>query len=291
MYNNRVSPDPDPQQSRTRSGSTDLDIHSSLGSFTVSDIEGKTDTGQMSPQGQSQNEQNQEIEILQHSDETPGGESKEDVEGKSWGQDPNRSDDQGGNNKEMGQTPGHYREIDNNSRLSDIDDKTALILPDESTIYKDKKSYTDSPKVALAVKRQLNQEDELFEMQPTESYVQRETEKKAYLEAAEKKKHTKTDQKHRQRSDREEKTSYHEVIIGGGEEGEGEIGCCGWILTILSCAIVILTVPFSMFFCIKVVQEYERAVIFRLGRLLSGGAKGPDMGKVKLSCGKVDFLL
>ena len=26
---------------------------------------------------------------------------------------------------------------------------------------------------------------------------------------------------------------------------------------------------------LKVVQEYERAVIFRLGRLLSGGAKGP----------------
>jgi len=25
----------------------------------------------------------------------------------------------------------------------------------------------------------------------------------------------------------------------------------------------------------KVVQEYERAVIFRLGRLFSGGAKGP----------------
>lgn len=26
---------------------------------------------------------------------------------------------------------------------------------------------------------------------------------------------------------------------------------------------------------IKVVQEYERAVIFRLGRLMQGGAKGP----------------
>lgn len=26
---------------------------------------------------------------------------------------------------------------------------------------------------------------------------------------------------------------------------------------------------------VQVVQEYERAVIFRLGRLLSGGAKGP----------------
>ena len=28
---------------------------------------------------------------------------------------------------------------------------------------------------------------------------------------------------------------------------------------------------------IQVVQEYERAVIFRLGRLLPGGAKGPGM--------------
>ena len=28
----------------------------------------------------------------------------------------------------------------------------------------------------------------------------------------------------------------------------------------------------------KVVQEYERAVIFRLGRLLNGGAKGPGKG-------------
>ena len=26
---------------------------------------------------------------------------------------------------------------------------------------------------------------------------------------------------------------------------------------------------------LKVVQEYERAVIFRLGRLLDGGSKGP----------------
>jgi hypothetical protein len=29
------------------------------------------------------------------------------------------------------------------------------------------------------------------------------------------------------------------------------------------------------FIAIQVVQEYERAVIFRLGRLPSGGAKGP----------------
>ena len=30
-------------------------------------------------------------------------------------------------------------------------------------------------------------------------------------------------------------------------------------------------------FVVKVVQEYERAVIFRLGRLLSGGARGPGV--------------
>ena len=28
---------------------------------------------------------------------------------------------------------------------------------------------------------------------------------------------------------------------------------------------------------LQVVQEYERAVIFRLGRLLQGGSKGPGM--------------
>ena len=37
------------------------------------------------------------------------------------------------------------------------------------------------------------------------------------------------------------------------------------------------TLPFSLLYTIKVVQEYERAVIFRLGRLLSGGARGPGV--------------
>lgn len=30
-----------------------------------------------------------------------------------------------------------------------------------------------------------------------------------------------------------------------------------------------------LYIIFKVVQEYERAVIFRLGRLMQGGAKGP----------------
>merc|ERR1719273_2608712 len=38
-----------------------------------------------------------------------------------------------------------------------------------------------------------------------------------------------------------------------------------------------VTLPFSLCVCFKVVQEYERAVIFRLGRLLAGGSRGPGI--------------
>merc|ERR1719245_425592 len=38
-----------------------------------------------------------------------------------------------------------------------------------------------------------------------------------------------------------------------------------------------VTLPFSLFVCFKVVQECERAVIFRLGRLLKGGSRGPGI--------------
>ena len=41
--------------------------------------------------------------------------------------------------------------------------------------------------------------------------------------------------------------------------------------------LVIITLPISIWGCVKVVQEYERAVIFRLGRLLTGGARGPGV--------------
>ena len=57
---------------------------------------------------------------------------------------------------------------------------------------------------------------------------------------------------------------------------------CGWLLTSISFTIVLVTLPFSLFVCFKVVQEYERAVIFRLGRLLNGGSKGP--GTLGLPC-------
>ena len=58
------------------------------------------------------------------------------------------------------------------------------------------------------------------------------------------------------------------------EEGPG---LCSFLLTIVSFILIVATLPFSLLYTIKVVQEYERAVIFRLGRLLSGGARGPGV--------------
>ncbi|XP_046560823.1 band 7 protein AGAP004871-like isoform X2 [Haliotis rubra] len=57
----------------------------------------------------------------------------------------------------------------------------------------------------------------------------------------------------------------------------GSIGCCGYVLYFLSLIAIACTFPFSLCLCMKVVQEYERAVIFRLGRLVTGGAKGPGL--------------
>ncbi|XP_023347488.1 band 7 protein AGAP004871 isoform X2 [Eurytemora carolleeae] len=54
-------------------------------------------------------------------------------------------------------------------------------------------------------------------------------------------------------------------------------GCCALLLALLSLILIIATMPISLCMCIKVVQEYERAVIFRLGRLRKGGAKGPGI--------------
>jgi len=58
------------------------------------------------------------------------------------------------------------------------------------------------------------------------------------------------------------------------EEGPG---LCALALTIFSLFLIIVSLPLSLFFVVKVVQEYERAVIFRLGRLLTGGARGPGV--------------
>nr|XP_048277485.1 podocin isoform X2 [Myodes glareolus] len=63
------------------------------------------------------------------------------------------------------------------------------------------------------------------------------------------------------------------------EEGvkSSGFGACEWLLVLASLLFIILTFPFSIWFCIKVVQEYERVIIFRLGHLLPGRAKGPGL--------------
>ncbi|XP_063299196.1 stomatin-like [Pelobates fuscus] len=58
-------------------------------------------------------------------------------------------------------------------------------------------------------------------------------------------------------------------------ENQG-VDCFGFILIFFSFLMVLITFPISIWSCIKIVQEYERAVIFRLGRVRSG-AKGPGI--------------
>ncbi|XP_062335435.1 stomatin-like [Osmerus eperlanus] len=58
---------------------------------------------------------------------------------------------------------------------------------------------------------------------------------------------------------------------------DGGLHICGTILTFLSLLLILATFPVSVWSCVKVVQEYERAVVFRLGRVIKGQAKGPGL--------------
>jgi len=61
------------------------------------------------------------------------------------------------------------------------------------------------------------------------------------------------------------------------DEGSAAGGVCEIVLLTFSIILIVITFPISIFFCIRIVQEYERAVIFRLGRIKKGGAVGPGM--------------
>ncbi|XP_048773127.2 mechanosensory protein 2-like isoform X2 [Ostrea edulis] len=60
-------------------------------------------------------------------------------------------------------------------------------------------------------------------------------------------------------------------------ERDGDIGTCGYLLWGLSSFILVIFFPFSLCYAIRVVQEYERAILFRLGRVVQGGPKGPGL--------------
>ncbi|KAI4883503.1 hypothetical protein NFI96_024967 [Prochilodus magdalenae] len=63
----------------------------------------------------------------------------------------------------------------------------------------------------------------------------------------------------------------------GKNDRPRSLGFCGWFVVILSIVFAIVLLPVSIFMCIKIVQEYERAVIFRLGRIMDRKPKGPGM--------------
>lgn len=56
-----------------------------------------------------------------------------------------------------------------------------------------------------------------------------------------------------------------------------EYGFCDRFLIFLSWLLLILLFPIAVFSAVKIVNEYERAVIMRLGRISSGMAKGPGL--------------
>lgn len=88
------------------------------------------------------------------------------------------------------------------------------------------------------------------------------------------------------------------------------LGVCGWILLFLSFLLMVITFPISIWMCLKVIpwetdwslcvswwtintkcspfisqiiKEYERAVVFRLGRIQADKAKGPGITLVSLN--------
>jgi len=64
--------------------------------------------------------------------------------------------------------------------------------------------------------------------------------------------------------------------VGDDEDKPEGHGCCGMALIIISVIIIIFTFPITLCFCVKIVTEYERAIIFRLGRAKKQ-AKGPGL--------------
>uniref|UniRef100_A0A8C3AUY4 Band 7 domain-containing protein n=1 Tax=Cyclopterus lumpus TaxID=8103 RepID=A0A8C3AUY4_CYCLU len=69
------------------------------------------------------------------------------------------------------------------------------------------------------------------------------------------------------------------------------LGVFEWLLMFFVFALVLLILPLSIWFCVKIVREHERAVIFRLGHLLRGRPRGPGCHQLLyfLSCNTVDL--
>merc|ERR1712141_370615 len=78
-------------------------------------------------------------------------------------------------------------------------------------------------------------------------------------------------------SDIKSNRNQNEINLDADEDSTCSASCFGAILWILSILMIVCTFPVSMLFCIRIVQEYERAVIFRLGRVRKNGTVGPGL--------------
>jgi len=67
-----------------------------------------------------------------------------------------------------------------------------------------------------------------------------------------------------------------EVAQLNGETEDESQSCCGSVLVALACFFSVMLCPFTIWILFKVVSEYERAVLMRLGRAKKG-AKGPGI--------------
>ena len=82
-------------------------------------------------------------------------------------------------------------------------------------------------------------------------------------------------------------------IRPSGHIRDTRLGVMGVVLETISWVVIVITFPLSMLFCFKVIRnnvyiyiyicceqvvtEYERAVVFKLGRLKKGGSLGPGL--------------
>ncbi|XP_033630339.1 mechanosensory protein 2-like [Asterias rubens] len=64
---------------------------------------------------------------------------------------------------------------------------------------------------------------------------------------------------------------------GGQNKVDPSLGSDVYCAMFISGFILFMTFPLTIWFCFKTVAEYERAIIFRAGRLLPGGPKGPGL--------------
>lgn len=72
-------------------------------------------------------------------------------------------------------------------------------------------------------------------------------------------------------------SDHHQQMLNELQQTRREPQFCDHALIFLSYVLFVIGMPFSLCLSIRIVPEYQRAVIFRLGRILQGGAKGPGL--------------